>query len=249
MDEYGKNFEGKMQFNDRLNLKDLSFTYPGKDEFALQHLNLEILKGDKIGIIGESGSGKSTLINILLRFLKESSGEMLVDNKKIETDRIPHWRNIIGYVPQDVFILDGTIAENIAFGIKDESIDHQKMTEALDLASLSSFTNKLKDGIYTQIGERGTRISGGQRQRIGIARALYNESEILILDEATSSLDYETEQEITNSIRKLNIKELTIIIIAHRITTLKHCNRILEMKNGKIFKEYDYEEVKKKIVS
>jgi len=199
------------------------------------------MKGETIGLIGESGSGKTTLINLLLGFLEPKKGNIIVDGVQMNRQMIPSWRSIIGYVKQDAFLLDDTMERNIAFGR--ETIDHKKMGEILEAASLKSYVDNLTDGLQTFVGDKGTKLSGGQRQRIGIARALYNGVSILVFDEATSSLDNNTEKDITESIKGLRKRGYTIIIVAHRYSTLKYCDKILELKEGKVVKETNYSEI------
>ncbi len=178
-----------------------------------------------------------------MRFLKETSGGISVDNDLLTDENIDKWRGIIGFVQQDVYIIDGTLSENIAFGIPENEIDYSKLMNCIEQASLLDLVNKWSKGINTQLGERGAQLSGGQRQRVGIARALYSNSKILLFDEATSALDNETEEEITESIKKLSENNLTMIIIAHRYTTLKYCDRIIELRNGEVLREYNYNEL------
>ena len=231
-----------IEFNESLTIDNLSFSY-GSDESdkVLDGISFEVKKGDRIGIIGRSGSGKTTLVNILLRFLNESGGSIKVDGVGLGPEHIRSWRKLVGYVQQEVYLLDATLAENIAFG--QETIDDERVMEVVRLASLLPLVNSLPQGIHTRVGERGGQISGGQRQRIGIARALYEGAEILFFDEATSALDNETEQEITESIHHLAEHSYTMFIIAHRFTTLKYCNKIFELDSGRIVKELEYEEL------
>jgi len=232
----------RMRFVDKIVLQNLHFSFNGTHQ-VLNDISLCINKGEKLGIIGKSGSGKSTLLNLLLGFYTPQQGAIYVDNVQLTEQNIYQWRNIIGYVPQEVFIMDATLAENIAFCEDGKDIDFERLNRVIELASLKPFVDSLPMGVNTFIGERGSRLSGGQKQRIGIARALYNDAEILFLDEATSSLDTATELEITSSIKYLSEKNksLTIIIIAHRITTLKHCDRIVEFEAGRIIGEHSYE--------
>ena len=191
-----------------------------------------VRKGEVIGIAGPSGTGKTTTADIILGLLEPQSGEVLVDGISIEQD-LKGWLSLIGYIPQDIFLLDGTIRANVAFGTDERNSSEEAVLQALEEASLADFVKSLPQGIDTEIGERGIRLSGGQRQRIGIARALYLNPEILIMDEATSSLDNETEKEIMEAIRNLQGKK-TMIIIAHRLSTLEFCDRIYTVDKGKI---------------
>ena len=237
----------KIPFKDKIELKDLSFRYPESSSLALDHINLEIRKGESIGIIGGSGSGKTTLLKLILRLIKARNGLFIVDGKTIvtEEDEIAFQKNI-GYVEQDVFILNGTLESNIAFGA--ETIDLERLNEAIENAMLTQFVNDQADGLKMQLGEGGVKLSGGQKQRVGIARALYKGSEILVFDEVTSALDPITERAIVESINHIASLGKTVIIVAHRITTLEKCNRIIELKEGKILGEREYSDLIKELV-
>lgn len=240
---YGKTYTSeKLVFKDEIKISDLNFEYSNGKKI-LNNISITIKKGETIGIIGKSGSGKTTLINVILRFLKEKSGAIYVDNVRLADENEDSWRRILGYVQQEVYIIDSTLAENIAFGIEYKNIDFDKLNKVITLASLSELVATWPDGFNTKLGERGAKVSGGQRQRIGIARALYFDSEILVFDEATSALDYETEKEITESINKLSEQHLTMIIIAHRYTTLRHCDKIFKMSDGYIINELTYNQI------
>jgi ABC-type bacteriocin/lantibiotic exporter with double-glycine peptidase domain len=221
-------------FDQTIEFKNISFNYPNVEQETLLDLNLTIKKGENIGIIGQSGSGKSTFLNIILRLLQEQQGDVLVDNKKIGPENVAAWYKIISYVPQNIYLMEGDIISNIAFGISKDKVDHQLLNYVIDAAQLKTFISSLPNGMYTNIGDKGVKISGGQRQRIGIARALYNKAKILIFDEATSALDSETENQLTDSIRALYDQHITIIIVAHRLETLKYCNKIYKMDTGKL---------------
>jgi ABC-type multidrug transport system fused ATPase/permease subunit len=221
-------------FNRQLEIKDISFKYPGKEENVLKNVSLTIEKGLTIGIIGASGGGKTTLLNILLRLYEESSGGIYVDGKRIVKENISNWYKLVSYVPQNITLLDATVADNIAFGIEREEIDEARIREVIKLSQLDDFIIGLEKGIHTQIGEKGVKISGGQRQRIGIARALYHGGKIIIFDEATSSLDTETERELTEAINHISHKDYTIIIVAHRMQTLLYCDLIYKLHNGQL---------------
>lgn len=230
-----------MHFRRQIVVKRLTYIYPGASEPAVQDVSLSIEKGQSIALIGKSGSGKTTLVDVLLGLLPPDSGDILVDDRSIY-ENLRDWQNMIGYVPQSIFLIDDTIERNIAFGVRDEWIDTEKVYQAIEAAQLSELINELPDGIKTVIGERGVRLSGGQRQRIGIARTLYHGREILVLDEATSALDSETEALVSDSIKSL-IGSKTMIIIAHRLSTIEHCDRVYLLDKGKVLKTGTYREV------
>jgi ABC-type multidrug transport system fused ATPase/permease subunit len=223
-----------IEFNQLLAIRDLSFSFHDQDKYVLKSINLFIRKGETVGIIGPSGSGKSTLLNILLRLHEEQSGGIYVDDKKIDRSNLAAWYKLVSYVPQNIALLDGSITENIAFGHNDPEIDHERLNKVIKQAQLENFIKDLPAGAETPIGERGIKISGGQRQRIGIARALYHGGQILVFDEATSALDNETEEMLTEAINNISHQDLTIIIVAHRIQTLKYCDRIYKLEKGEI---------------
>ncbi len=218
----------KIEFKKEIKLKDVSFAYDKK--YVLKDINLEIKKGEKVGIIGESGSGKSTLVDLIIGLYRPKSGKIYIDENELNEKNLKSWRKKIGYIPQSIYLIDGNIAENVAFG---EEIDEKRVKEVLKMANILDFLESHHEGIHTKVGENGVKLSGGQKQRVAIARALYNNPEILILDEATSALDNETEAKIMDEIYKVG-KDKTMIIIAHRISTLDRCNKIIELKSGKI---------------
>jgi len=222
-------------FKSKIKIKNLKYKYSEKLNYILNNINLNISKGEFIGIIGSSGSGKSTLVDLLMGLLTPSSGEICIDNININDDK-SSWQRKIGYVPQNIFLIDDSIKNNIAFGIEGDKIDELKLNKAIEESQLKAFINSLEIGFETKVGERGAQISGGQLQRIGIARALYNDPEILILDESTASLDTLTENGIMDSINKLK-GEKTIIMISHRFSSLKDCDKIYEIRDGKILGE------------
>ena len=225
-------------FEKSLVFKHLSFSFKGAERPALDRINIQISKGEKIGFIGTSGSGKTTLMNILLRFYKEGQGQILVDGVALGPENIDGWHRIIGYVKQDTFLMDASIQDNITLG--EIEPDAQRLAYAVEMASLKPMVDSLPEGVHSHIGERGSRLSGGQRQRIGIARALYKKTQVLVLDEATSALDNETEREVNEAINHLSNTNLTIMIVAHRLTTLRECDRIYELNQGKIIAEHQY---------
>lgn len=225
-------------FSDAVKIENLTFSYNKELGNVLEDVNFEIPKGKSIAFVGESGAGKSTLADLILGVLVPEGGKILLDD--IDIRQIPNaWSKIIGYVPQSIYLSDTTICENVAFGEKPEKIDEGRIREALKKAKILDFVEGLPEGIYTKVGDRGVRLSGGQRQRIGIARALYHEPEILILDEATSALDNDTEKSVMEAIDSLHGK-MTLVIIAHRLTTIKKCDVIYEVKDRNIIKRsYD----------
>ena len=216
-----------------IKLKEVSFNFNDGD-FILDCISLEIKKGEMLGIIGESGSGKSTLIDLIIGLNKPTSGVILVDDK-YDISSHQNWTLQIGYVPQSIYLSDDTIKNNIAFGIPINQIDDNQINEVIAKSQLKSFVASLENGLETRVGERGVQLSGGQRQRIGIARALYNNPEILVLDEATSALDSLTEEELMKSIIEFKGK-ITLIMIAHRLTTLKECDVIYELSDKQLKK-------------
>jgi ATP-binding cassette, subfamily B, bacterial PglK len=222
----------KIEFNNDIHLSQIYFSFPGTEKTILKGIDLKIKKGNTIGIIGVSGSGKSTLMNLILGYLEPTKGEILLDGQSINHTNKKSVLEFMGYVSQDVYIIDSSLKENVAFGIPEDQIDFQKLNYVLKIAQLESFVKGLSNGVETIIGERGSSISGGQRQRVGIARALYSGAEILLFDEATSALDVNTEKEITDSIRDLNKENITSIMIAHRYSSLMHCDFVYELENG-----------------
>jgi ABC-type multidrug transport system fused ATPase/permease subunit len=232
-----------INFNDEIEFSNMSYQYPDADEYVLEDLNFTVKKGEKIGFVGQSGSGKTTLMNIILRFYEETEGSIKVDGEKLSAHHLKAWRSLMGYVRQDIFIMEGSIKDNITLGDSEEEINFERLHQSLEQASLKTYVDGLPEGIETHVGEKGSRLSGGQRQRLGIARALYHHAEILVFDEATSALDNETEKEVTKSINRLSNTNYTLFIVAHRITTLKHCDRIFELKDGKIIAEHEYQEL------
>ena len=236
-----KDLSTPLKFQKEINIINLSFSYPTRKEFLLSKISLTIKKGDFVGVIGETGSGKSTLINLLTGLLKPTEGKVEVDELNIN-ENLKGWHKKIGYVPQSVYLTDDTIRKNIAFGLLEDNIDNNLVQQAVEKASLSQFLDSLPNGLETIVGEKGIRLSGGQQQRIGIARALYRDPEILILDEATSSLDQSTEKAIVESISFLKRKK-TLIIITHRLFTVKNCDKIFCVDKGKIIKQGLPEEI------
>ena len=229
-------------FYENIKLDNLSFKYSGNDCQILSNINLTINKGEVIGFIGQTGAGKSTLMDLLMGLLEPTSGSMTVDGKLISDENRQAWRQHVAHVPQSIYLSDATILENIAFGSPLEKIDYQRVVQCATQANLHFVIQGWSDQYMTKVGERGVRLSGGQRQRIGIARALYKNADILFLDEATSSLDSDTETIVMEEIHRLP-KSLTILIVAHRLSTLKYCDRVIELSDGAINKIGTYDEV------
>ncbi|MBI78818.1 MAG: ABC transporter ATP-binding protein [Pseudomonadota bacterium] len=226
----------KLNYKKNIVLDNINFLYTGSQNNTLKKINLTIKSDQTIGIIGSSGAGKSTLIDIILGLLKPTSGKILVDNELINDQNIRSWQKNIGYVSQSIYLLDDSFRKNIAFGLSEKEIDENKIQNSIKLAQLEELINSLPDGLDTFVGESGVRLSGGQRQRIGIARALYNNPSVLVLDEATSALDVRTELEVMKSIRSM-YGQKTILIIAHRLSTVKFCDYIYNIDDGEIVGE------------
>ncbi|MBO5820650.1 MAG: ABC transporter ATP-binding protein [Alistipes sp.] len=222
----------RLNLQSTIELRNVTFTFDDASKPTIENLSLTIKKGERIGIQGASGIGKTTLFNLILGLYKPTSGSILIDNTPLSAENIRKWQNAVGYVSQSVFITEGTIAQNIAFGCRYDEIDMQRINEVIESADLKEFVDGLESGIDTRIGEQGSRLSGGQRQRIGIARALYKGCDVLLFDEATSSLDNHTEHNINQSIEQLSAqnKSLTIVIIAHRDSSIKYCDRIFTLE-------------------
>ena len=215
----------KIEFNEKIELKNVTFSYDNKN-IILDNINLVIKKGEKIGLVGESGSGKSTLVDLIIGLYRPLRGKIYIDNIELNNKNIKSWRKKIGYIPQSVYLFDGTVAENVAF--EEDEINEDKVREVLKQANILDFLEKHQNGIYTKVGEGGIKLSGGQKQRIAIARALYSNPQVLVLDEATSALDSETEEKIMKEIYEIG-KDKTMIIIAHRVSTLKGCGKVYEI--------------------
>lgn len=223
-----------MPFTRKLELKGVHYSYPSSSGAALDTIDLTIRKNQTIGFVGSTGSGKTTLVDILLGLLLPQAGALYVDGNEVTDLTVRRWQKNIGYVPQDIFLSDDTLARNIAFGIPDAEIDMEKVQNAARIAALDEFVdNQLQKGYQTVIGERGVRLSGGQRQRIGLARALYENPAVLVLDEATSALDGVTEGAVMQAIRNAS-KDRTLIMIAHRLTTVRDCDVIYIIDKGAI---------------
>lgn len=223
---------GRFDFHDTLAVRDLSFQYEGAARETLTSVQFSILRGSTVGFIGTSGSGKSTLIDIILGLLQPSSGAVLVDGRDIRTN-LRGWQDQIGYVSQPIYLTDDTLRRNIAFGLAPECIDDAAVWRSIHAAQLTDFVRSLPDGLSTVVGERGVRISGGQRQRLGIARALYHDPAVLVLDEATNALDQQTEQGIMDAVYALSGGK-TILMVAHRLSTVARCDRLFRVDGGRV---------------
>ena len=219
----------------------MSFRYETAQANALSEVSLRVKRGEAVGLVGPSGSGKSTLVDVLLGLMVPSSGVISVDGINAQ-DRIRWWQDQIGYVPQSIFLTDDTLRKNVAFGIPNSAINDVAVDAAIRAAQLEEFVKTLPLGLETFVGERGVRLSGGQRQRIGIARALYHNPDVLVLDEATSSLDTETEHGVMQAVQALQ-GEKTVIIVAHRLSTVEYCDRLYRLESSRIVDEGTFEEV------
>lgn len=234
-----------IELTEKITLNNIKFSYPSKSEPAVNGVNIIIPVNNVIGLIGSSGSGKSTLVDLLLGLLTPQSGNLSIDDNCITPKNKRSWQNMLGFVPQSIFLSEGTIAENIAFGLPIENINLDQVHKTIKLAHLTELVEQLPDGVHTKVGERGVQLSGGQRQRIGIARALYHEADILVFDEATSALDGITEKIIMDAIHDFSGKK-TIIMIAHRLKTVQKCDIIYLMEKGKIVDQGTYQELLEK---
>ena len=226
---------------DAIDLVEITYAYPKTAKAALNDVSLSIRHGECVGIVGASGAGKSTLVDILLGLLAPSRGSVRRNGENIQL-AIRDWQDQVGYVPQSIFLTDDTLARNVAFGLSNAQIDPDAVWRALRAAQLEQFARDLPDGLETIVGERGVRLSGGQRQRIGIARALYQDPAVLVLDEATSSLDTATERGVMEAVNALHGSK-TVIIVAHRLSTVEHCDRLYRLEDGRVTAEGSYEQV------
>lgn len=231
-----------MPFRQAIELKGVSFRYGPQSPYVLKDVNLRIAKGSRPGFIGITGSGKSTLLDIVMGLLQPSEGTLEIDGRTVTAGNHRAWQAHIAHVPQAIFLADSTIAENIAFGVPAQQIDHARVRQAARQAQIADTIETWPKKYQTHVGERGVRLSGGQRQRIGIARALYKQADVIIFDEATSALDNETEYEVMQAIKGLN-EDLTIFIVAHRLTTLKDCTQIVELGDGGILRTGSYQDI------
>ena len=231
-----------LPFQQQIKLNQLSFRYSPQTAWVLRNLDLNIAKGSRIGIIGATGSGKSTLLDIVMGLLRPSEGSIEIDGQLVTIENNRAWQAHIAHVPQDIFLADSTIEENIAFSIPKDQIDHERVRQAAQQAQIADSIDTWPKQYQTFVGERGVRLSGGQRQRIGIARALYKQADVIIFDEATSALDNETEQGVMQAIEGLST-ELTILIIAHRLSTLRNCTQIVELGSCGILRTGSYQNI------
>tara|TARA_Y100000389_G_scaffold203271_1_gene251180 strand:+ start:188 stop:1951 length:1764 start_codon:yes stop_codon:yes gene_type:complete len=238
-----KKNEEKLPFDKKISLKNIYYNYPNASQTSLSNINLTISTKSIVGIIGATGSGKTTMVDIILGLLEPKKGTLEIDGKIITKKNLRSWQRCIGYVPQNIYLIDDTIAANIAFGVEAEKINQKLVQNAAKIANLHEFvTNELPEKYETTIGERGVRLSGGQRQRIGLARALYHKPQVVIMDEATSALDLQTEEIVMDAIKLLG-NNITIILIAHRLNTLKCCNIIYKLDKGKVVEQGTFNEL------
>jgi ABC-type multidrug transport system fused ATPase/permease subunit len=225
-----------------IRFSSVRFRYASSDPWVLDDFELTIRKGARVGLVGGTGSGKSTAMDLLMGLLVPTEGEVLVDGEPISGARIRAWQKTIAHVPQNIYLADASVAENIAFGVRREDIDMQRVRRAAEQAQISDFLESMPEGYNASVGERGVRLSGGQRQRIGIARALYKQASVLVLDEATSALDNATERSVMDAIEALD-RDLTILLVAHRLTTVRRCDTIVELNQGRVVAQGPYDEL------
>lgn len=238
-----KNEVQRLNFEETITLERISYKYPSSSENVISDLSMSISKGESIAFIGKSGAGKTTLIDIILGLLVPQGGDLKVDGVSVYHD-LRAWKNLIAYIPQSIFLIDSSIESNIAFGVPQELIDYEKVERAIRVAQLKEVIDNLPNGIHTWVGERGVLLSGGQRQRVGIARAIYHDRQILVLDEATAALDNETEKLVTDSISSLSSdNRITLVTIAHRLSTIKDCDQVYMLSEGQIEKSGKFSEV------
>ena len=233
----------RREFKESFKMESVSYTYPDSDRESLIDASIEVRKGTCVGILGESGSGKSTLIDIALGLLKPKVGNIIIDGDILGSEiNSILWKGMVGYVPQDIYLSDDSIRNNVAFGVGVDDINDEKVWKSLKDANLQEFTKNLPEGLNTNLGDKGVRLSGGQKQRIGIARVLYKNPSLIVFDEATSSLDIQTENNIMDTIYKLKQKK-TFIIVAHRLSTIARCDKVYRIEKGKVVDEGDFDKV------
>lgn len=230
-DYNGRLVTSPLPFKRQISLAGLKFSYGTTGPSVLSNINLQIPRGSRVGFIGTTGSGKSTLLDIIMGLLSPTSGTICIDDVVLDEANQREWQAHIAHVPQTIFLTDASIAENIAFGVQKEDIDWDRIKEVGEHAQISGLIKSSPDGYETLVGERGLRLSGGQRQRIGIARALYKKADVLVFDEATSALDTNTESAVMKALESMD-KNLTILMVAHRTTTLKNCDQIIALDKG-----------------
>jgi ABC-type multidrug transport system fused ATPase/permease subunit len=235
-----------LPFERSIRLDDVGFRYKLDGNWVLRHIHLEIAKGKRIGFIGSTGAGKSTILDILMALLMPSEGAMQIDGKVVGMHNYRNWQAHIAHVPQSIFLSDSSIEENIAFGLPRKDIDQVRVRQAAKQAQIDEIIEGWPEKYQTRVGERGVRLSGGQRQRIGIARALYKRADVIIFDEATSALDNETERAVMQAIDSLS-SDLTILIVAHRLTTLQKCDFIVELDKGRVSRIIPYQELTNRV--
>jgi ATP-binding cassette, subfamily B, bacterial PglK len=231
-----------LALNNSVCLKGVRFRYIDDGPWVLHDLDLTISKGARVGVVGSTGSGKSTMLDVLMGLLTPIQGELLVDGQAVVGKRLRAWQRTIAHVPQNIYLADASVAQNIAFGIPRHAIDIGRVREAARRAQIADFVESKPEGYDAFVGERGIRLSGGQRQRIGIARALYKSANVLVLDEATSALDNATEKSVMEAIEALD-RDLTILLIAHRLTTVRGCDTIVQLENGRVVAQGSYDEL------
>jgi len=231
-----------ISFEKEINLSNLGFRYSNQTPWVFKNHNIQLAKGSCVGFIGKTGSGKSTLLDVIMGLLRPTEGKISVDRQIITEENCRGWQMHIAHVPQNIFLSDGTVEENIAYGVSNKQINYHQIKKAAKQAKIDDFIESWPEKYKTIVGERGVKLSGGQRQRIGIARALYKQVDVLILDEATSALDNKTEQAVIRSIKELS-GNITIMMIAHRLTTLVNCDRIIELENNNVIRFTTYEEL------
>lgn len=230
----------RLELNETLELRDVSYSYPGATKGSLTEIKLRIRANTSVAFVGTTGAGKTTAVDLILGLLSPSNGQLLVDGLALTADNVSRWQASVGYVPQEIFLIDDTVAANIAFGLKKSDIDYERVIDAARAAKLDAFvTSELEKQYETQVGDKGVRLSGGQRQRIGIARALYHNPSVLVLDEATSALDNLTEKAVMDAIESLGGRK-TVILIAHRLSTVRNCDEIFLLDSGRIMASGTY---------
>ncbi|WP_340146477.1 ATP-binding cassette domain-containing protein [Halomonas sp. PA16-9] len=225
-----------------IKIHEVAFDYPGARARALNGLTLTIPVNKMVGLVGASGSGKSTAVDLLLGLIEPQQGQILIDGVALTQENLRNWHASVGFVPQQIFLSDATILENVAFAIERENIDVERVKEALHMAQLDELIMRFPEGLETRIGERGVQISGGQRQRLGIARALYQQASVLVFDEATSALDGITERRVMEDIQRF-AGQMTVVLIAHRLATVKECDIIYMLEDGQVSDAGTYDDL------